>query len=208
MTGLSIATATTRASCSSLCLASFSFFFVSLLFPFFFIFSSPPFVLTWSSLTNSTIFFLSFGPPLTLYSLPTFQFFRLHLDETIVTMPATSHVSFIKARYEFLIPPPPEKSRPTVLLLYLFHVPRLISILLDRFSFSYRKCASNGHRKLWSITFPFSIVSCASPGLTLTPINVNHSIVIRVAQKPCWSILEIKIDRKITMIYVPSSSHK
>lgn len=134
MTGLSIATATTP---------RFLFFFTlhllspspaSSLFPFI-----STLILPYESSSAIPLLPL-YGLPLILYS----RFFRLRLVETIVTVPATGHVSFIKPRYEFLIPPPsPEKLRPTALLLSPVQskdLPKtcILRLLLGRLNFSYR----------------------------------------------------------------------
>lgn len=132
MTGLSIATATTP---------RFLFFFMlhllspsstSPLFPFI-----STLILPYESSSAIPLLPL-YGLPLILYS----RFFPLRLVETIVTMPATGHVSFIKPRYEFLIPPPsPEKLRPTALLLSPVQskdLPKTYILRLLRLNFFYR----------------------------------------------------------------------
>lgn len=132
MTGLSIATATTPRFLLSFMLHLLSPSSASSLFPFVSTFDPP-------LRTPLRFLFFPYGLPLILYS----RFFRLRLVETIVTLPATGHVSFIKPRYEFLIPPPsPEKSRPTALLLSPVVQPSKdlcihFDISLDRLNFSY-----------------------------------------------------------------------
>lgn len=125
MTGLSIATATTPRFLLFFMLHLLSPSSASPLFPFVSTFDPP-------LRTPLRFLFFPYGLPLILYS----RFFPLRLVETIVTLPATGHVSFIKPRYEFLIPPPsPEKSRPTALL--LSPVVQDFNISLDRLNFSY-----------------------------------------------------------------------